>query len=266
MVRLLIALFTCTLLLVGTSDAQWFSGKRLSGLFGKQDAPSRHGKPSAVPNQYRTPYPTTTGRMSVGVFSYPDYNYPAPGAFDPYRFDNYVYRPFAYGHFREPDLLNDPYFRERHRYDSHFPGRRKPQLQMQSAPRALAYPTPRNPHLYHGDQHSLRAKPPVSSAHDTGPSQLANSLAGRQDGEAWVEFLAPEQIERVLSEGNVDQINEMLSRYDGVAQNSDLRAISNLPGFQATRELLRQQASIQAAPEEIEFEPQLDKLSEPVQI
>ena len=57
--------------------------------------------------------------------SYPAYNYPRPGAFDPYRFDNYVYDPYRYGSFREPDLLNDPYFRERTRYDSHFSGKHR---------------------------------------------------------------------------------------------------------------------------------------------
>lgn len=77
-----------------------------------------------VPNRYRTPYRTNPVGMSFGFLSYPDYNYPSPGQFDPFRFDNYVYDPVRFGSFREPDLLNDPYFRERHRYDSAFVGRR----------------------------------------------------------------------------------------------------------------------------------------------
>ena len=61
---------------------------------------------------------------SIGFGSYPAYNYPRPGEFDPERFDNYVHDPYVRGRFDAPDLLNDPYFRERHRYDSHFRGRR----------------------------------------------------------------------------------------------------------------------------------------------
>ena len=61
---------------------------------------------------------------SIGFASYPPYNYPRPGEFDPERFDNYVHDPYLRGRFDAPDLLNDPYFRERHRYDSHFRGRR----------------------------------------------------------------------------------------------------------------------------------------------
>ena len=67
--------------------------------------------------------PTLFG-MGIGVGSYPPYNYPRPGEFNPYRFDSYIYDPYVSGSFEPPDLLNDPYFRERHRYDSHFPGRR----------------------------------------------------------------------------------------------------------------------------------------------
>lgn len=85
------------------------------------------GQQARVPNRYRTPYPTSAQGISVGFGSYPNYNYPRPGQFDPYRFDNYVHDPYITGSFKAPDLLKDPYFRERHRYDSHFPGRaRKP--------------------------------------------------------------------------------------------------------------------------------------------
>lgn len=62
--------------------------------------------------------------MGIGVGSYPPYGYPRPGQFNPHRFDSYLYDPYRSGSFEPPDLLNDPYFRERHRYDSQFPGRR----------------------------------------------------------------------------------------------------------------------------------------------
>lgn len=105
-------------LLAVPADADWF-GKRKR----KTRAKAARTSPP-VPNGYKTPYPTRTGPMSIGFFSYPNYNYPKPGSFDPYRFDNYVHYPYELGRFDAPDLLNDPYFRERHRYDSHFQGRR----------------------------------------------------------------------------------------------------------------------------------------------
>ncbi|KAA5547292.1 hypothetical protein FYK55_02535 [Roseiconus nitratireducens] len=97
-----------------------FAGKFLGGH-------GHHGHQharAAVPNRYRTPYPTASSGISIGIGSYPYYNYPRPGQFDPYRFDNYVHDPYITGRFRAPDLLNDPYFRERHRYESRFPGHR----------------------------------------------------------------------------------------------------------------------------------------------
>lgn len=121
MIRIAVLLMAALIVDQGVAQAQWF-GKRSRGAKISR-APVQSA--TRVPNQYRTPYPTTTGRMSIGVLSYPDYNHPRPGQFDPYRFDNYVYDPYRFGSFEAPDLLNDPYFRERHRYDSHFPGRRR---------------------------------------------------------------------------------------------------------------------------------------------
>jgi hypothetical protein len=40
--------------------------------------------------------------------------------FDPNAFSGYAFDPYTYGQFEAPDLLKDPYFRERNRYDSHF--------------------------------------------------------------------------------------------------------------------------------------------------
>lgn len=40
--------------------------------------------------------------------------------FDPNAFSGYAFDPYTYGQFEAPDLLKDPYFRERYRYDSHF--------------------------------------------------------------------------------------------------------------------------------------------------
>lgn len=94
--------------------AKWLRGARAS-----TPSPSRMVVPP-------TSEPTLFG-MGIGVGSYPPYDYPRPGQFNPYRFDSYIYDPYQSGSFEAPDLLNDPYFRERHRYDSRFPGRRSRQ-------------------------------------------------------------------------------------------------------------------------------------------
>ena len=46
-----------------------------------------------------------------------------PGGYPFYGY-GYVYDPYQTGRFKAPDLLNDPYFRAQHKYDSHFQGRR----------------------------------------------------------------------------------------------------------------------------------------------
>lgn len=113
----------------------WFRNlfRGQSAVRSVQPAPSMQPVTHSVQPANRTMPPTTGGStineptlfgMGIGVGSYPPYNYPRPGEFNPYRFDSYIYDPYQSGSFEPPDLLNDPYFRERHRYDSHFPGRR----------------------------------------------------------------------------------------------------------------------------------------------
>ncbi|GAA5507701.1 hypothetical protein [Novipirellula caenicola] len=52
-------------------------------------------------------------------YGYPFYGY------------GYINDPYQSGSFRAPDLLDDPYFNARHKFDSHFPGRysRRPPLE-----------------------------------------------------------------------------------------------------------------------------------------
>lgn len=53
----------------------------------------------------------------------------------PYYGYGYAYEPYRHGSFRAPDLLNEPYFRAQHKFDSQFPGRysRRPRLQLKGA-------------------------------------------------------------------------------------------------------------------------------------
>lgn len=121
MKRLLALLMLISIGYAAPADAQLF---KFNWLRKRDKAP-----PANIPNRYRTPYPTITGPASIGVFSYPGRNYPGPYDFDPYRFDNYVYDPMISGRFRAPSLLDDPYFRERYRYDSAYPGRKHVSVQ-----------------------------------------------------------------------------------------------------------------------------------------
>ncbi|TWU21499.1 hypothetical protein Pla52o_36860 [Novipirellula galeiformis] len=52
-------------------------------------------------------------------YGYPFYGY------------GYIYDPYQTGSFRAPDLMNDPYFRDQHKFDSRYPGRysRRPPLE-----------------------------------------------------------------------------------------------------------------------------------------
>lgn len=62
-------------------------------------------------------------RIGFGFASDPSRAYVPNGYFNPYGFDLYTHDPYRFGSFDPPDLLEDPYFRERHRYDSRYPGR-----------------------------------------------------------------------------------------------------------------------------------------------
>ena len=263
MVRATTILVVTILVTSSQADAQWlgrkwFGANRHSGAKFR----SSHKKIPPAPNRYRTPYPTTSSGISIGIGSYPYYNYPRPGAFDPYRFDSYVYDPYRSGSFRAPDLINDPYFRERYRYDSHFPGRRKPPLVMRSTVPSAAYPMTSRPNPYSGinalqrpgafpdslrqDDYQPGNQPysrknamplgPSSSA----PERLTRSLSSMKDGEAWIEFLAPDRVIRMIEQGNADELSELLSHYDGITNNPQFKSIVSAPGFLGTRQMLRQ--------------------------
>lgn len=70
----------------------------------------------AAGNYSRSPSVSVFGIGTNTGAGHPPYVY-----FDPNGFNPYVYDPYTSGSFEAPDLLNDPYFRERHRYQSHFP-------------------------------------------------------------------------------------------------------------------------------------------------
>ena len=63
------------------------------------------------------------GFGSIGNAHRANPNFGQPGSIPHYGYD-YIYDPYRSGRFKAPDLLlNDPFFRTQHKFDSHFPGR-----------------------------------------------------------------------------------------------------------------------------------------------
>ncbi|MGI9473529.1 MAG: hypothetical protein ACR2NZ_18450 [Rubripirellula sp.] len=189
---------------------------------------------------YRSNRPSSSFGFSIGIGGYPGYG--GFGYFDPYRFDGYGYDPYRHGSFEAPDLLNDPYFRERHRYDSKYPGRYRAPLVMRSAP-AVNYDAYRNA----TPTADVNATPrpwvdpsELASRLQASTEQLNRTLQTSQHGESWIEYLSPNEIPSLIAAGNIRRLRELLTHYDGVVGNPQLRNIANAKGFADTRGLLQQ--------------------------
>jgi hypothetical protein len=184
--------------------------------------------------------------IGIGNYSPSPRGYPSPGAFDPYGFDGNAYDPYQGGSFRAPDLLDDPYFRERHRFDSRFPGRyRTPKVVGRPVP-ATRYRSQRVPSPY--TNHEPTPSVPVNAADLVGQlrsasQQLSHSLSKSQNGDGWMEYLRPHEIDRLVASGESAKLRELLTHYDGVVGNPKLKSIMATSGFAATRSLLRQYVS-----------------------
>jgi hypothetical protein len=181
--------------------------------------------------------------FSIGIGNYYSDRRSGYYEFDPNAFSGYAYDPYTYGHFEAPDLLNDPYFRERNRYDSHF---KSPLFQRKSATHWAPSPTRRS-YGHRGAPFQFKSAPVTQGDRSSAAAQLrsaceqlSRSLAARADGEMWLEFLAPERIQSWIDEGDTEALAELLTHYDGVVGNPEYRSISSAKGFATTRSLLRQ--------------------------
>jgi len=229
------------------------------GRMGKTCRSGAHGLSSrAVGNHghyrgtgsHRSHYPTSSFGFSIGVGSYPGYGYSSFGYLDPYRFDGFGYDPYRYGSFRAPDLLKDPYFRERYRYDSRFPGRHTGRYRAPLVVRpAIPLPTfesYRSPTLSSVDV--ARPMIPADSTDLEGQlrsaaQELMRTLATGQNGAAWMAYLEPHRISQLVDRGDSATLRELLTRYDGLIGNPERKVIVAASGFATTRSLLRQYVS-----------------------
>ena len=192
-------------------------------------------------NSRRSKSPSLFG-FSFGIGNYYSDRQSGYYEFDPNACSGYAYDPYTYGHFEAPDLLKDPYFRERHRYDSHF---KSPLVFRQSPTHAAPIPTRRSrgyqgvPLELRGTQVTPADRSSFSAQLRSACEQLSRSLSAREDGQAWLEFLAPDRIGKWVEEGNTEALQEVLTHYDGVVGNPEYRSISSASGFASTRGLLR---------------------------
>lgn len=184
--------------------------------------------------------------FSIGIGNYHSDRRSGYYEFDPHAFSGYAYDPYTFGHFEAPDLLKDPYFRERHRYDSHF---KSPLIPRKSTTHAAPSRTRRS-YGYRGTPLEFRSGQAVRTDRSGSAeqlrlacAQLSRSLAARDDGEVWLEFLAPERIGTWIENGDTEALQELLTHYDGVVGNPEYRSVSSARGFASTRSLLRQYAN-----------------------
>lgn len=227
------------------ADAQLLFGRRHQSARGAQL--QRYDTSRQMENGRTRSYRPSSGwDINIGVGSYPGYGYysgfGAYGYLDPYRFDGYGYDPYRYGSFEAPDLLKDPYFRERYRYDSKFPGRyRAPAI-----PRTSTAATIED--LYRlkasGTDRRVGSTVRVDSARlisqlRKATEQLTRGLTASEYGEAWLEYLGPDQLPALIAQGKMTELQELMTHYDGVVANPELQYIMATHGFAETRFLLR---------------------------
>ena len=247
MFRLLMITVVCTSVLHCTqAEAQLLFGRRHQSVRGAQlQRYDTHRQTEKTERTYRSYRPSSGLDIRIGIGSYPGYGYYSGfggyGYLDPYRFDGYGYDPYRYGSFEAPDLLKDPYFRERYRYDSKFPGRyRAPAI-----PRTSTAGATEDSYRFEMIDAGNRAGSSVLVDSGTismqlrkATEQLARGLAVSEYGEAWLEYLGPRQLPALIARGKTAELQELMTHYDGVVANPELQYITATSGFAETRYLL----------------------------
>lgn len=102
----------------------------------------------------------------------------------------------------------------------------------------VVYPEPAAPSTYQSARPTLDGTLPeqLRSAAET----LARSLAVRQDGDVWLDYLGPQKIIEAIDLGrSPESLRPLVINYDGVLSNGSLVAIRGARGFAETRELLK---------------------------
>lgn len=209
-------------------------------------------------------HPTTTvGRWSLGSrsFGYDHLGYPDPYFLFPYSLD-----PWVRGSFRAPDLHDDPYFYDRaptqtrRTSQTHTTAAELKDHPSTSTVNEVAQRTDREIQRLNrsvngiqsdqtdGSSITNQASEPVALSERStrilksltkSSSSLAESLLEYGGGDQWIEFLQPNMIPIMALRGQYEALNEILNRYDQTFTREDIRTVSQIQGFEASRNQLR---------------------------
>ncbi len=270
------------------------SGVRVAkkfGLFGFRRGPARNtaGNYRGGSSGYRTSSGAPVYGYGIGT-GYSSFNYGGFGYLDPYRFDGFGYDPYRYGSFKAPDLLDDPYFQANSLYPDKYPAYRRQQerLRLKAIPYSnypepfpAVAPVPRQPAPAWQSNAPTTSRSAPNFRPDAAPSyagtprgdanlqssaqRLRSHLAKRQDGEVWINYLSPDQIETMIESDDRKGIQKLMTHYDGVVANGELGHIVRAPGFTQTRSLLRQYLSQPASRQPASI-PNQPSVSQPASI
>ena len=209
-------------------------------------------------------HPTTTvGRWSLGSrsFGYDHLGYPDPYFLFPYSLD-----PWVRGSFRAPDLHDDPYFYDRaptqtrRTSKTHTTAAELKDHPSTSTVNEVAQRTDREIQRLNRSVNGIQSdqtddslitnqasEPVALSERSTrilksltqSSSSLAESLLEYGGSDQWIEFLQPNMIPIMALRGQYEALNEILNRYDQTFTREDIRTVSQIQGFEASRNQLR---------------------------
>jgi hypothetical protein len=238
-----------------------------------------------IENSHRYATPSWGGRpprsgLTLFGFSFGTrpYGYDYAGYPDPYFLYPYSLDPWARGSFRQPDLLDDPYFYDRVPSASRY---RRPPVSRRFPRQSSGVPL----ELRNRSSNVTAASPSVESSYDRRHStrssivqrddgaiptrrsfsgdqavvvergleqgietlellQQANeefllNLARYDGGDAWIDFLGCERMIAHAVESETQQLRSLMARYDGVATDPAMKAVASIDGFDRTRAALR---------------------------
>ena len=229
----------------------------------------RHATPYRGGRSFRSG--STLFGFSFGTLPY---GYDYAGYPDPYFLYPYSLDPWARGSFREPDLLDDPYFYDRvppvNRYRRPHASRRlphrsgRPPLELRSSSGSPTGSFPNfdtidaGPSIVQRDrgmssnrgmvlggqpdagdrgfENGMKAIELLQQANET----LLLNLARYDGGDAWIEFLGCQRMIADAVESDMQQLRRWMSRFDGVAADAAMQSVASIDGFDQTRSALRQ--------------------------
>ena len=189
---------------------------------------------------------TASARWAFGSrpFGYDDLGYPDPIFLFPYSLD-----PWLRGSFRAPDLHDDPYFHDRVPTNTKKAAQGHAKLELvtaaseDSTPEKVPVPslTPISSNKKPDPKEvilSNRSKG-ILKVLEASSADLADNLLTYPRGKKWVKYLQPNMIPIMATNGQNEELNELLTRYDHTLVDEELRIVTTIEGFAESRKQLR---------------------------